>query len=96
MLDRTGITDAIEDRGLDGALGALGDGLDQLEAVKNLGDSMEAELERLPNSRRRIEDRIDTLSDPRSHTDRRQPLTSGTLYGEEARGIVARMIEANQ
>ena len=95
-MDRTGITHRIEDAGLDGSVGALGDGIDQIRAVKNLGDSMEEELRRMPSARQRIEDRIDNLSDPRSNTNRREPLTSGSLYGGEVKATVARMVEANQ
>ena len=62
--------------------------------MKKLGDSMNAELRRMPNERRRIEDRIDVLSDPRSQTNRRQPLTAGSLYGHEMGGTVARMVKS--
>jgi hypothetical protein len=93
-LKRAGITDVIEEAGLGKASETLGKGIDQLKAVKKLGDSMEAELQRQPRLRERIEGRIDQLSDPRSSTSR--PLTSGSLYGSEMFGTVSRMVEANK
>lgn len=94
-LDLTGIAGKIEDAGVGDALGKLGEGIDQIKKIKALGDSMEAELQRQPGLRSRIENRIDTLSDPKSRAPR-APLTSGSLYGSEMFGTVARMVDANK
>lgn len=96
VLERAGITDFLDDAGLDKAAGKLGDGIDQLKAIKKLGDSMEAELQRQPQLRSNIQDRIDVLSDPKSPTTRSSTLSSGSLYGKEMFGTAARMVKANQ
>lgn len=96
LMERAGITDLLEESGLDGATGKLGEGIDTLKAIKKLGDSMNAELDRQPGLRRNITDRIDQLSDPRSPTQRSSTLSSGSLYGKEMFGTAARMIKENQ
>lgn len=98
ILERSGLKDAAEtaldNLGLGKAAGALGEGVDQLKAVKKLADSMQAELERRPHVRRRIESRIEALSDPRSTS--RTTLMSGSIYKDELFGTVSRMVEANR
>jgi hypothetical protein len=96
LLEAAGITDKLDELGLSDAAGKLGEGIDTLKAVKKLGDSMNAELERQPGLRRNITDRIDQLSDPKSPTQRSSTLSSGSLYGKEMFGTAARMVKENQ
>lgn len=103
VLEAAGITELLDDAGLDKAAGKLGDGIDQIRAVKKLGDSMEAELRRQPGLRSRIESRMEAWSSQRPHLEHSQLANremaegrSGQLYGREMFGTAARMIKENQ
>ena len=83
----------LDDLGLDAAAGKLGEGIDTIKKIKEIGDWMNAELDKNAGRQRRQMSKVDMLSDPKSRPERLRGASSGTIAGQDVLDVYKGAVE---
>jgi len=83
----------LDDLGLDAAAGKLGEGIDAVKKIKEIGDWMNAELDKNAGRQRRQMSKVDMLSDPNSRVERLRGASSGTIAGRDVLDVMKGGVE---
>jgi len=83
----------LDDLGLDAAAGKLGEGIDTIKKIKEIGDWMNAELDKNAGRQRRQMSKVDMLSDPKSRPERLRGASSGTIAGQDVLDVMKGGVE---
>jgi len=83
----------LDDLGLDAAAGKLGEGVETLKKIKEIGDWMNAELDKNAGRQRRQMSKVDMLSDPNSRVERLRGASSGTIAGRDVLDVMKGGVE---
>jgi hypothetical protein len=87
------LADKLDDLGLDAAAGKLGEGVETLKKIKEIGDWMNAELDKNAGRQRRQVSKVDMLSDPNSRPERLRGASSGTIAGRDVLDVYKGAVE---
>lgn len=83
----------LDDLGLDAAAGKLGEGVETLKKIKEIGDWMNGELDKMAGRQRRQMSMVEMLSDPRSRPERLRGASSGTIAGRDVLDVYKGAVE---
>lgn len=87
------LAEKLDDLGLDAAAGKLGEGVETLKKIKEIGDWMNAELDKNAGRQRRQMSKVDMLSDPNSRVERLRGASSGTIAGRDVLDVYKGAVE---
>lgn len=87
------LAEKLDDLGLDAAAGKLGEGVETLKKIKEIGDWMNAELDKNAGRQRRQVSKVDMLSDPNSRVERLRGAGSGTIAGRDVLDVYKGAVE---
>lgn len=83
----------LDDLGLDAAAGKLGEGVETLKKIKEIGDWMNGELDKMAGRQRRQMSMVEMLSDPKSRPERLRGASSGTIAGRDVLDVYKGAVE---
>lgn len=86
------LAEKLDDLGLDKAAGKLGEGIDELKKIKEIGDWMNSEMDKMAGRQQRQMSKMDAILDPRNERVLRGA-GSGTIAGRDVINVYKGAVE---